>query len=417
MNIKTKAYIFIMCSLVGGALFPIALKVAAGNEVDIFAFMFLAFLIATPASLALVVVRGKTNRLKWYMKNPKVYLMLGIVGFLDLAFVDYGIFYAEKSISASLATVVYRIQPLLMLLFIPILLREKISKIQIAALMLGLAGVYIALSGGSISIFSGANTRIISFLVAVTLISAFATVFLKRYTTDMESSMFIFNSVALIISAVLFMLSGTQFPALNSGSIIALIYIAIIADVAVPFFYFSAFRTLKTTIVANLYFLSPFITVVFAAILLQEAIYPYYLVIAVLVTIGIVMQRFDKRGGTYVAKAKTRNTTLYDVSAAFVDTESKTLHNFIKGGGRVLAITLKRGHERHIRNLKPHESGVVYTDNDERFVNKAQAAFICEIMGKAEDEQVLMFAGEPDIGESYLTEINQRAASNDPIVP
>ena len=415
MNIKTRAYLFIVCSLVGGALFPIALKVAAGNGVNIFTFMFLAFLIATPASLLLVVVRGKINRLRGYIKNPKVYLMLGIVGFLDLAFVDYGIFYAEKTISASLATVVYRIQPLLMLLFIPILLREKISKVQVVALVLGLAGVYIALSGGSLSIFSGANVGIVSFLVAVTLISAFATVLLKRYTTDMESSMFIFNSVALLVSAALFVFSGAKLPALSSGSLVSLIYIGIIADVTVPFFYFSAFRVLKTTVVTNLYFLSPFITVLFASLLLQEAIYPYYIVVAVLVTIGIAMQRFDRRGGSYVAKTKKSNTSLFDVSAAFINTENEVIHNFIKGGGRVLAITMKKEHVQHARRPRPHEKGVAYTDDDEMFVNRAQASFISEIVGKAADESVLMFAGNPDAGEIYLTEINQMSVGGEPL--
>lgn len=411
MDIKLKAYIFIACSLIGGALFPVALKVAAVSSVSLFAFIFMVYLIATPAALVFVAARGKLPKLKSYMKNPKEYLMLGIIGFTNLAFVDYALLYAEKFVSASLATVIYRMQPLLMLLFIPILLREKVSKIQIVALMLAFAGIYIAFSGGSLSIFSGANTGLVLFLVVMTLISAFSTVFMKRYTTDMESTMFIFNSVALVISAALFLYTGAQIPVLNVSSTIALLYVGIVVGVAVPFFYYSAFRVLKTTFVTNLYCLSPFITVLFSGLLLGETIYPYYIVIAVLVAIGILIQRFDRKGGAYVAKIESR-ATIYDVSAAFVTSESRIVHDFIKGNGRVLAIRLKKIHAHRIRSLEAHESGVVYTNNDEQFVDRPQASFISEIVGKADDELVLMFAGDPKAGESYLVDVDQKAAES-----
>jgi drug/metabolite transporter (DMT)-like permease len=413
MDIKTKAYIFILFSLVGGALFPIALKVAAQSNVSIYSFMFMAFLISTPTSLLLVALRGKLSRLKAYAKNPKEYLMLGLIGFTNLAFVDYGIIYSEHFVSASLATVIYRMQPLLMLLFIPLVLRERVTKIQMAALMLAFAGIYIALGAGGLSVSWGTDTGIVLFLVAMTLISAFSTVFLKRYTTDMESTMFIFNSVALVIALGLFLLNGGQLPMLNTSSTIALLYMGVIMSVCVPFFYYSAFRVLKTTFVTNLYFLSPFLTILFAGMLLNEPIYTYYIIVAVLVAVGLIIQKFDKEGGTYVAKSKSVTgspaTTIYDVTSAFTDTNVEAIHNTIKGSGRVLAIKLNHAHMHHIRSVKPHESGVVYTDSDKNYVSQSQASFLKEIMGKAEGEIVLMFAGNPSHAEAYLKEIGSKA--------
>ena len=406
MNIRAKAYVFIACSLIGGALFPIALKVADNNSINIYAFIFLAYLIALPTSLGLVLVNKKTVRLRSYIRNPKEFLFIGILGFVNLALVDYGVIYSEKFISASLATVIYRMQPLLMLLFLPVILKERVSKIQITALMLAFAGIYIGMTGGGFSIFLGANAGIVLFLVMITLGAAFATVFLKRYTTDMESTMFIFNFIAVVIAFGLFLLSGAHIPALNLTSAIALLYTGIISNTAVPYLYYRAFRTLKTTVVTNLYFLSPFITVLFADMLLQEPIYPYYLIIAFLVAIGIFIQRFDKKGGAYVAKKKNA-LQIFDVTSAFIGNSATEIYAYVKGEGRALAIRLENdryGPEFHERIFKERGCMAFTNTNPHKDVRKEEIKFINEIINPNEKDVILIALGDPVKIESAFEE-------------
>ena len=402
MDIKTKAYIFILFSLVGGALFPIALKVAAQSNVSIYAFLFMAFLISTPTSLLLVALRGKLPHLKAYAKNPKEYLMLGLIGFTNLAFVDYGIIYSEHFVSASLATVIYRMQPLLMLLFIPLVLRERVTSIQIAALMLAFAGIYIALSAGGLSVSWNTDTGIVLFLVVMTLISAFSTVFLKRYTTDMESTMFIFNSVALVIASGLFLLNGGQLPVLNTSSTIALLYMGVIMSVCVPFFYYSAFRVLKTTFVTNLYFLSPFLTILFAGMLLNEPIYAYYIIVAVLVAVGLIIQKFDKKGGNYSpVKKSLRHAQIFDMTGAFVGSKENEIANLIKSGSRVLAV--KTGNLKNNMMVvlsKGEEVPRLITDFENRFVN--EIAFTSDTLDRREGELLLLVVGKEAECEEFI---------------
>ncbi len=411
MMIKTKAYIFITAALIFGALFPLALEVADTQGVNIFAFLFLAFLMAMPASLLLVVAKGKIGKLKEYLRNPKEFLLIGAVGFINLAFVDYGIVYAEKFVSASLATVLYRMQPLLMLLFIPFLLREHISKIQITALLLAFLGIYIAFSAGGTSLFAGANGSIVLFLVAMTLISAFATVFLKRYNTDMESTMFMFNTVALAISFVLFLYSGGHLPALQLPSIVAIAYIGLVTNIAMPFFYYSAFRTLKTTFVTNFYFLSPFMTMLFANLLFGEPIYPYYLAIAALVTVGIFIQRFDRTGGKYVVKnrkALEDAPQIADITGAFLNTKVSAINTAIRGNGRVLAMKVDRHLYDSVMERARNEDGqspgplFVYASHDSSIVGSDENAFISEALDPDENETVLMSAGDPEASERFF---------------
>ncbi len=415
MDIKTKAYILITLALVGGALFPLALKVAVDNGVNTYSFLFLSYIIATVTSFVLVVVKGKTKELKGYMKNPKEYLKIGIAGFAFAGLIFYGLIYAEQFISATFATVIYRLQPLLMLLFIPLLLRERITKMQVAALMLGFLGIYIALTGGSLVAFAGANTGIVLALLAAVLVSTYAAVYLKRYTTGMESTMFMFNSVSLVIATGLFILSGAQLPTFNLASIAALLYMGIPTSVFVTYFYFRAFRTLKTTFVTNFYLLSPFITAVFAMAFLNEAIEPYYLAIAILVAVGIFIQRFDKKGGTYVAKSKdsVKNyLQIFDVTSAFLNTKSDAINSTMRGNGRVLAVKMDR--ELYDRIKEPSngdsafkESVFVYTNSDRGLVSEEENHFISEILAVNQDETVLMCAGKPEAGEEYFNNMQR----------
>ena len=410
MNIKRKGYLAIAFSLIGGAMLPIALKVAAGSSVNIFAFIFLAYLIATPVSFAIVMLRGKGKRLAGYMKSPKEYLLIGALGFANLVFVDYVLIYAERFVSAPLATIVYRLSPLLMLAFMPLILRERVSKIQIAALMLAFAGIYIIFSGGGISLSLTSDAPILLLLLLMTVISAFSTIALKRYTTDMESTMFIFNSFALIVSGLVFVYVGAPLPEFNLGSIVALLYVAVVVNAWVPFFYYTGFRILKTTFVANLYTLSPLITILASAVLLGEPVFLYYIVVPLLVAAGIVMQQYDKKGSTYIAMKKdpSHNFQIFDVTGAFVNNYAEGFYQRVRGGGRALAIKLDNGakyENAEHGHIFERKNCLAFTNVEPHGDSKPEEiSFINDVMGVKEGGTVLIAVGDPGNVESAFEE-------------
>ena len=315
--------------------------------------------------------------------------------------------YAEHFISATFATVIYRMQPLLMLMFIPFLLRERITKTQVAALLLGFVGIYIALSGGNLFAFSGANTSIVLVLLAVTIIGAMASVFLKRYMTNMESTMFMFNSVSLVFATALFLYSGARLPTFNLNSIMALLYMGIPTSVFVTYFYFRAFRTLKTTFVTNFYLLSPFITAIFAAVFLNETIQSYYLAIAVLVAAGIIIQRFDKKGGTYLAKksGKLRDFAIFDVSGAFANTGDVVISSALRSGDRVMAVKLPTRHRKTVEK-RVSESGYKNVFTNEHTSISNEVGFIKDIMRASPKDMILIKVGSFDEGEAFFGDMS-----------
>lgn len=406
MRIKDIANAYLILALVLGAMMPVMLKIALQN-INIYEYLMLTYMVALPSSFIYVLARKKTDKLISGMRNIKEFAFIAFLGLLNYGMLEFGLSYAEKFVSASLATVVYRTFPLLMLIFLPIMLRERITRYQLMALLAALAGLYIAMSGGGLSIFSNANLPILALVVAIALASAFVSVAIKKYSFDMEIAMFMFNLATFVFFASLFMASHAPLQPLNYAALLSIVYVGIVYNVFVGLMYYGALRMIKTTFVTNIYFLSPFITFVFSWLILGERIYVYYVAIAILVSVGIIIQKFDRRGGTYVSKsAASARHTFHDVTSAFINTDVPLIYNAIKTGGRVLAIRLDAENYTKIRqkvNGKPKGgSAFLYTSDNRKMLNGMQDEFIREIMGVNEDDIVLMSAGMPDSCEKLL---------------
>ncbi len=401
MKIKDRANVYLALALLLGALVPVMLDI--GTNMNTTEFLFIAYLIATVASLGFVLATKRGSRLVEYLSNARYLAMIGVIGILNYALFEYGMAFAEHYISASLATAVYRTYPILMLLFLPAILREHVTKYQVAALGLGLLGLLIALTGGSIGTLADSNAGIIAFMAFIALGSAVAAVLVKRYSFDIVNGVFIFSVANLLFFSVIYAASGFPQSTVTTGDIAALIYVGVVYNVFVGIMYYSALRMLKTTFVTNIYFLSPFITFFFSYLLLGEAIAPYYVVIAVLVSAGILIQKLDRKGGTYVAKKhRASKTVIFDVTSAFVNSGYDAVLAPIMGGGRVLAVTVDGSSRQHvdafIRTNADAYNAVLYTDSH-KSVTPNEAEFVREMMGARRDQLVFMCAGKPDSGE------------------
>ncbi len=409
MKIKNLANIYLVLALLLGALVPVMLKVASQN-INIYEYLMLTFMIALPTSFIYLVARKKTDRLVATMRNWKEFGFIAFLGLLNYGMLEYGLTYAEKYVSASLATVIFRASPLFMLIFLPVMLRERISKLQVAALMLGFAGLYIAITAGSLTIFTNANLPIIGLVVAIAFTTAYVTVAVKKYSFDMEIAMFIFSLATFVFFTALFFAVKAPVQPINLSALAAILYVGVVYNVFVGLMYYGALRMKKTTFVTNIYFLSPFITFLFSWAILGEKIYLYYIAIAVLVSAGILIQKFDTKGGTYLTKQKkTESHVFHDVTSAFVNTDAPLIYNAIKSGGRVLAVKVDKedygSMESKVGKGVNLDGALIYTDSNKRFIDQAQNEFIREIMGSDENEVILMGVGMPDTCEKALSDI------------
>jgi drug/metabolite transporter (DMT)-like permease len=397
-------YALIAASMITGALMPLVL--ATAKAVNITEFFLFTYLIGIPFSALLVFITKKQSNLALYLKEPKRLGLIVLMGLLTYLPFNVAILYAEHFVSASLATVVFRISPLLMLLFLPTLLREKLSRSQVVALLLAFIGVYIALTGGQpTSILSNPNLPIVALLVGAALSYALSTLLMKRYAFDVPSELLIFNVALFAIFGTLFLLTGAPQSQISLSNIGAMFYIAVANNIIGFYLYFTAIRILKTTFVTNLYFLSPFITFLFAHFLLGEAILPYYLVIAALVAVGLLIQKYDKLGGTYAAKktSRRRNFTIFDVSGAFLNTGERAIVRILNDGGRVLAVRLPGEQKGAVQRLiDQNKDGYTNVFTSEHGPIGKEVSLIKEIMGAEPNDMILMKVGSFDEGELFF---------------
>ncbi|MEM0159843.1 MAG: DMT family transporter, partial [Candidatus Micrarchaeaceae archaeon] len=229
MRIKTKAISYLLLSLFTGALMPIMLDLAKG--MNLFEFFMLTYLIATPFALLITKAAGRRNDAVAMLKDKKMLGLTVAVGLLSYLPIGFFIMFAERFVSASLATVVFRTSPLLMLIFLPILLKERLSINQIAALLLAFVGIFIAMSAGGFSISGGPDALIILFLAFGALAYALGGVLAKRYMFDMASGISTFNISLFVLFAALFAATGFRFSPLNLAEIIAIVYVAVANNV------------------------------------------------------------------------------------------------------------------------------------------------------------------------------------------
>lgn len=406
MDIKLKGYLFIAITVVTGSLIPILAE--AANSVNMYEFFMLTAFVSTAVAIVFIFLTRGSKKLLAVARNPKTLAMSVLIGLLVFLPIEFGIAYAEKFVSASLATVMFRTSPLLMLPLLPTLLREKLTKYQVAALFLAFAGIYIGVTGGTLSsVFVNTNFFVVLSLIAMAFLYALSNVLIKRYMIDMGSLLTISAVTLSLLFSFLFIASGGGSSSISAQTLLTILFLGAGTNFVFYYMYFVGLRILKTTFVTNLASLSPFLTFIFASLFLGEQIKVYYIAIAFLVAAGILIQRLDKVGGTFLAKKGrgARDFVIFDVSGAFADTGEVAIADTLKHGGRVLAIKLPKKHSGAVKGMLAEGTYAnVFTHEHKPIANEVD--FVRDVTGAGSDDLLLMKAGSYDEGEAFFSDVS-----------
>ena len=374
-----------------------------------FELFLLASIMSIPIGLVLVAKNKKISELTGLLKNKKKLFYIALAAILLYVPYEYGIAFAEHFISAALATVLFRSSPLLMLLFLPFFLRERLSKRQFLALILAFAGILVGVGGGNpANVFQNADILITVFVVLLALGYAFANIVIKWQMLDNDIFLSASAFVLTIFFALLFFGSGSYFVSLTTIDLAIILYLAI-TNILSFYMYMHALKVLKTTIVMNVSLLSPFFTFIWAFALFGQAIQPYYISIGVLVGAGIIIQRSDRLGGSYVPKrARTSyRFAIFDVTGAFAGTTDNDLDSIIKTGGRVLATKVDKAYHHNIVSLAQSGRFANIITGTESYISK-EIKFTEEILGLSDNEALIIKAGSNEENELFFDELNNK---------
>jgi drug/metabolite transporter (DMT)-like permease len=413
MEIKNRAYTYMLLSLLISSFTPVLLVFTQGANA--FEFFFIASLLSIPVGLLLVQRKGKLKELYGLLKERKKLFFIALAALLIYVPFEYAIAYSEHFVSSSLAIVIFRMNPLLMLLFLPVFLRERLSGKQVLALSLAFMGILIGISGGSLNVFANPDLPIIGFLLLMTLGYALANVIFKWQMLDSDLFLTASGFILTIFFGALFLATGAQALPLSGTQISIIIYIAI-TNIFSFYMYFYAFKTFKTTLVTNVFSVSTFLTFIWSYLVLGTPVEGYYIAMAVLALLGVYVQTQDKIGGSYLTRRvrKGESPTMFDVTGAFADTGEIAIETAIRNGGRVLAMKLDGKHREKVQQVV-HEGKHANVFTDTHGDIPQESSFVREIVGAESGDMVVMKAGDTDESERFFEALSGAIENPEPV--
>ena len=407
ISIRGLANSYLLIGIVLNAIWPIALQVAGG--INIYEFLFLENAVAVVGSLLLLMAVRRRSSIMGLLKSRRALIFVALVALLNYAVPDFGMLLAEHSISASLAAVTFRSYPILMLLFIPFVLKERTTKYQFASLAIAFAAIFLVIYPLQSPMLAGGELYGIGLALVAALSNALALVIMKRYVHETENALFLFNLISFALFTALFVVNGLPFAAIDTAGWMAILYVGLLCSVVSAYGFYFALKTLKTTVVTNLYFFVPFVTFVFANLLLGQPFSLHYIVPAIMLVCSMLVQKLDKTGSTYVSRSKgLHGMQVFDVTGVFSRVEDKELTDIIRSGGRVLAVKINHIHHLMVKELSKQATPRVITMTEDKLL--AEMKFVDEILGTKRDEIVVAVAGGVTECEEALSALFARLA-------
>ena len=400
---------YLLIGIVLNAIWPIALQVA--GSINVYEFLFLENAVAVVGSLLLLKTVRRRSSIMELLKSRRALIFVAIVALLNYAVPDFGMLLAEHLISASLAAVTFRSYPILMLLFIPFVLKERTTKYQFASLAIAFAAIFLVIYPLQGPMPSGGALLGIGLALVAALSNALALVIMKRYVHETENALFLFNLIGFALFAVLFIANGLPLGAISTTGWLAILYAGLLYSVVSAYGFYFALKTLKTTVVTNLYFFVPFVTFIFANLLLGQPFSLYCIIPAIMLVCSMLVQKLDKKGGTYATQRKGLDSMqIFDVTGAFIRTEEQEIASLIRSGGRAFAVKVNHAHSGFVEELSKENTTMIITRTKNKLVQEMK--FIDEVLGTGADEIAVVVAGGNEECEEVLENISARLSGS-----
>ncbi len=282
---KTLIYIFIC--ILSWSLIPVASKEVLKGMNNVAMLFFSNLISATVMLLYLIATSGIKKFSQYSLKD---YLIMSSLGFLG-SFSYYILLY--KAFSLSLAQEVFIINytwPILILIFSVPILNEKLNLIKTISVLISFVGVLTIITKGHIMHvrFTNVEGDILALLGAVCF--ALFSTFGKKVEYDQIIAIFVYFT-----SATIFCTTTIGFFKITELSVNVLFWLFInglFINGISYIFWFKALKSAQTSLVSNLVYLTPALSLIFISIFLKEKIHTYSLLGLILILLGIGMQMY-----------------------------------------------------------------------------------------------------------------------------
>lgn len=264
-----KVVVYIIISATLFSTMEVVLKIA-GNHLDAFQLTFIRFLIGGLFLLPFALLEIRKNHTVITKKDLLHMLAMGVVCIcISMVFFQLGV---ENS-KASTAAVIFCINPMFTMLFAHFITEEKLNRIKVIALTIGLVGILFMINPLNIepgNTFLGISYTI---LAAVTfgLYSAMGRTSIRRLRGITQTSFsFLFGSVVMV--PILLIMDRPILSGISAENIGMVLYIGIMVTGFGYLFYFLAMGASDAATASIVFFVKPAMAPIIAVIALHEVI-------------------------------------------------------------------------------------------------------------------------------------------------
>jgi len=247
------------------------------------------------ASLTLVIINAvtkKTSILKQY--GAKDFTILILIGILGMFFYNFFLYTALVYLPAQEGFIINYLWPIMIVIFAAPILKEKLTAHKITAIGLSFAGIVIVVTKGNFNEIDLSSPLGIIFAVFAAISYGLFSVLVKKYAYDESISMMIFYITAFVISFIAMNLNSSM-PSLNTMQWLGLAWNGIFNCALAYTSWALALKYGETDKIANLAFLTPFLSLVYIYFLLAEQISIYSVLGLFVIILSIFIQNFRKR--------------------------------------------------------------------------------------------------------------------------
>ena len=244
------------------------------------------------AFLTLLLINIKTGTIRALNRyGAKDYAAMAGLGFLGLFLYSALYYFGLTQLTSQEACILNYLWPIMLVLFSAIILKERITAATWAAMLFSFLGVVILSAGGGSSSGEKATLGMVSCVLAAACYGLFS-VLNKKADYDQNIAMTVIWLVVAVCSAVLGLATEEWVP-ITGAQWLGMLWLGVVVDAVAYLLWALALKSAKhTAAIANLAYLTPFLSLVVSAVVLRERIRLRALIALVFIIGGILLPTF-----------------------------------------------------------------------------------------------------------------------------
>ncbi len=284
-----KTYLFTFIAIFFWSTMSVTAKLLLGSRENL-QVLWISSFFAGLVLLIFNIVKGKIKKLKTYTKKDwLISVLIGLPGI----FFYYIFFYAGTNMMpASQANIVNYLWPIMCVVFACIILKEKVTVRKILAIIVSFLGICIVM-GDSFTHFDEKILLGAGCCALGAVCYGLYTALNKKYDYDKDLSMMINYIVVFIITTAINVINGDLFIP-GTVEFLGFLWNGAFAMAVANTAWMYAVSSSNTARVANLAYITPFISLVWTTVILHEEFKINYLLGLIVIILGIFIQLKDK---------------------------------------------------------------------------------------------------------------------------